>query len=154
TPINDTRAYPTSGCTPDSGAIWSDGTPYSVCITNSQLLHEASVFTTAKGLPNTDLAHLYMYFLPKGVETCFTSSNGVHGGSCSINVTGGFCGYHAFGAPPLVANMNYAAVDSPTGWTCSFDAGSNTGGNETPNSNIDADTEISVTSHEINETIT
>ena len=50
--------------------------------------------------------------------------------------------------------MNYAAVDSPTGWTCSSDAGSNTGGNQSPNSNIAADTEISVASHEISETIT
>jgi hypothetical protein len=154
TPIVDTNAYPTGGCTHDTGAIWGDGTPYSVCITNSQLLNEASVFTTAHALPNTDLAHLYVYFMPKGVETCFSSTNGAHGGTCSINVNGGFCGYHAFSAPPLVANLSYAVVDSPLGWTCSSDAGSNTGGNQSPNANIDADTEISVTSHEINETIT
>jgi hypothetical protein len=95
-----------------------------------------------------------MYFLPKGVETCFTSTNGGGGGSCSINSRPGFCGYHAYAAPPLVADMNYAVVDSPTRWTCSSDAGSNTRSNQTPNGNIDADTEISVTSHEISETIT
>ncbi len=72
TPIVDTDAFPAGGCTADTGAIYSDNTHYSVCITNSQLLHEASVFTTAHGLPNTDLAHLYVYYMPKGVETCFT----------------------------------------------------------------------------------
>jgi hypothetical protein len=155
TPITDTNPFPTNGCTPDSGAIWSDSTPYSKCITNSQLLSEASAFTTAHGLPNSDLAHLYLFFLPKGVETCFTSTNGAGGGACSINYSRpGFCAYHAFAAPPLVASMNYAVVDSPSGYTCSSDGGSNTGGNQTPNSNIHADTEISIASHEIIETVT
>ena len=95
-----------------------------------------------------------MYFMPKHVETCFTSTNGASGGTCSINVNGGFCGYHTFTSPPLVANMSFAVVDSPLGWTCSSDAGSNTGGNQSPNGNIEADTEISITSHEIIETIT
>jgi Phosphate-induced protein 1 conserved region len=155
TPITDTNAFPANGCTPDAGAIYSDSTAYSKCITNSQLLSEASAFTTAHGLPNSDLAHLYVFFLPKGVETCFSSTNGAGGGTCSINYSRpGFCGYHAFAAPPLVADMNFAVVDSPSGWTCSSDAGSNTGGNQTPNGSIDADSEISITSHEINETIT
>ncbi len=154
TPITDADPFPSSGCTPDTGAIWSDGTPYSACITNAQLLAEASAFTTANSLPNNDLAHLYVFFLPKGVETCFTAQNGANGGTCSLNTHPGFCGYHAFNAPPLVADMNYAIVDSPTGWTCSSDAGSNTGGNESPNANIAADSEISIASHEITETIT
>lgn len=153
-PVTDTDAFPTSGCSPDGGQIWSDGTTYSKCITNAQLLSEASGFTAAHGLPNSDLAHLYMFFLPKGIETCFTSTNGAGGGVCSINAQPGFCGYHAFTAPPLVANMNYPVVDSPLGWTCSSDAGSNTGGNQTPNANINADTEISIASHEISETVT
>lgn len=154
TPITDGGHFPVSGCPPDSGAIWADGTKYSECITNAQLLSEAKAFTTSKGLPNTDLAHLYMYFMPKGVETCFSSANGAHGGSCSINANPGFCGYHAFAAPPLVADMNYSVVDSPLGWTCSSDAGSNTGGNQSPNGNIYADSEIDLASHEITETIT
>ena len=156
TPITDTNPFPTGGCTPDVGSIWSDGTAYSACITNAQLLTEASAFTTAQGLPR-DMAHLYMYFLPKGLETCFGSANGAGGGVCSLNAgnpSSGFCGYHAFEAPPLVANMNYAFVDAQTGYTCSSDGGSNTGGNQSPNANIDADTEISVTSHEIIEAMT
>ena len=154
TPIIDTTAFPANGCTPDTGLIYNDNSGYTKCITNAQLLTEANNFTTAKGLPKNDLAHLYMYFLPKHVETCFTSTNGASGGSCSININGGFCGYHAFASPPLVANMNFAVVDSPLGWTCSSDGGSNTGGNQSPNSNIEADTELSITSHEIIETIT
>lgn len=153
-PVIDTNPFPANGCSPDSGTIYNTGTGYTRCITNAQLLAEAKTFTNARSLPNTDLAHEYMYFLPKGLETCFTSSNGAQGGTCSINANGGFCGYHAFSAPPLVADMNYAVVDSPLGWTCSSDAGSNTGGNQSPNGNIDADSEISITSHEINETIT
>jgi len=154
-PITDTTSYPTSGCTPDHGVIWQDGTTYSTCITNNQLVSEAKTFTAAKGLPNQDLAHLYLYLLPEGVETCLGSTNGAGGGICSINANPGFCGYHSFIAPPLVANLNYAVVDSPTNhWTCSSDAGSNTGGNQTPNSDIAADTEISMASHEIAETIT
>ncbi len=153
TPVTDTAKFPANGCTPDSGKIWSDGTGYSKCITNAQLLSEAKTFTTSHKLPNTDLAHLYMYFMPKGVETCYTSTNGAGGGGCSINAKPGFCGYHAFGSPPLVANMTYAVVDSPLGWTCSSDGGSNTGGNQSPNANIDADSEISIASHEISETI-
>jgi hypothetical protein len=154
TPITDAAAFPVNGCTPDTGPIYNDNSGYTKCITNAQLLTEAGNFTTAHGLPKTDLAHEYVYFLPKHVETCFTATNGLSGGDCSININGGFCGYHAFAAPPLVANMNFPVFDSPLGWTCSSDGGSNTGGNQSPNGNLEADTEISITSHEINETIT
>lgn len=154
-PVTDSSPFPASSCIPDTGTIWKDGTTYSKCITNDQLVTEAKSFTTANGLPNQDLAHLYLYFLPEGVETCLGNSNGASGGICSINANPGFCGYHAFIAPPLVANFNFAVVDSPTNhWTCSSDAGSNTGGNQSPSNNIAADTEIGVVSHEISETIT
>jgi Bacterial Ig-like domain len=153
-PIADTTAFPANGCTADTGAIYNDRTGYTKCLTNTQLIAEANKFTTAKALPKSDLAHLYMYFLPKHVETCFTAVNGVNGGSCGINVKGGFCAYHAFEAPPLVASMNYPVIDSPLGWTCGSDGGTNTGGNQSPNGNLDADAQISIASHEIHETIT
>jgi hypothetical protein len=157
TPITDTDPFPPASCAPDTGSVWADGTAYSVCVTNAQLVAEASRFTTAHGLPNSDFTHLYMFFLPKGVETCFSSANGAGGGECSINSgrpAASFCGYHAFASPPLVANMNYAFAGSATGYTCGSEAGSNTPGAQSPNGNIDADTEISVASHEIIETIT
>ena len=158
TPITDTNPLPSGACTPDSGVAWADGTPYSACITSSQLTSEASTFTTAHGLPNSDRAHLYMYFLPEGVETCFSNLNGAGGGSCSLNSAkpaASFCGFHtSYGIAPLVADMNYAFVDSGSGYTCSSDGGSNTGGNQSPNANSAADAEISIASHEIAETIT
>jgi hypothetical protein len=154
-PIIDTDAFPTSGCTPDKGVIWSDGTSYSECVTNSQLFAEAGAITTQQSLP-VDLAHVYMFFLPEGVETCFTASNSAHHGQCSLNGAGNqsFCGYHSSNGSLMITDMNYAFVDSPSGSTCSSDAGSNTAGNESPNGDIDADTEISIASHEISETIT
>ncbi|MHB8466395.1 MAG: PKD domain-containing protein, partial [Acidimicrobiales bacterium] len=154
-PITDTNPLPTGGCSPDSGAVYSDSTPYRACITSAQLLSEASSLVSAQSLPS-DLSHLYVYFLPKGVETCFTTANGSAGGTCSVNsaTTSGFCAYHAFAAPPLVADMNFPVEDDPVNHlTCSSDGGSNTGGNQTPNNNLDADTEISIASHEINETM-
>ena len=96
-----------------------------------------------------------MFFLPEGVETCFSSTKtGPEEDHAASMPQGDYPGSRAFENAPLVADMNYAAVDSPLGWTCSSDAGSNTGGNQTPNGNIAADTEISVASHEISETIT
>jgi hypothetical protein len=159
TPITDTTAFPTNGCAPDTGPIYNDNTGYTKCITNAQLLTEARNFTIGHGLPNQDLAHLYMYFLPKPVETCSTSKDGAQGGTCSINsyginnTQGAFCGYHTYSSSLLIADMNFAVVDSPLGTTCSSDAGSNTGGNQSPNNNIEADTEISITGHEISETV-
>jgi hypothetical protein len=157
TPIVDTDALPTNGCTPDTGHVWSDDTGYSACLTDAQLQSEATSVASANSLP-LDLGHLYMMFLPEGVEVCFTSADGAHHGSCSTNSkTPGFCGYHtssAAASPLLMAAMPYAVVDSPTGYTCSSDGGSNTGGNQSPNGDIAADTEVSVASHETNETIT
>ncbi len=158
-PITDTDPYPTNGCTPDPGVIWSSGSnnTYTKCITDAQLGSEASAYTTAHSL-SKDLAHLYMFFLPEGVETCFTSNDGAQGGACSVNpssgTSGGFCGYHSFAGNPLYADMNYAFVDTPAGFTCASDGASNSGGNQSPNGNIQADTEISITSHETSETIT
>jgi hypothetical protein len=138
-PVTDTNAFPTSGCTPDSGQIWSDGTSYSECITNTQLISEATSFTTAQSLP-VDLAHLYVFYLPKGVESCFTSSDGAQGGQCTANANslnaGSFCGYHTWSGSLLVSDMPYAVVDSRVVPNyivgCSSDLQQNTGGNQTP----------------------
>jgi len=156
TPITDTDPFPSSGCTPDSGTIWGNGGTFSQCITDAQLASEASAFTTANSLPNTDLAHLYFFFLPEGVETCFTSTNGAGGGACNDPYgAAGFCGYHSSAAGPLLySDVNFPFDPAPDGVTCSSDGGSNTSGNQSPNSNIAADTAISITSHETSETIT
>jgi hypothetical protein len=47
------------------------------------------------GLPS-DLAHSYMVFLPKGVESCFDANNGAAHGSCTLNNSfSTFCAYHS-----------------------------------------------------------
>ena len=153
TPLVDTHAFPTSGgCTRDTGAVYSDSTGYSACVTDSQLIAELSSYLTAHSLPR-DLNHLYMVYFPKGVESCFGNANAAGGGDCSLNV---FCGYHsAFGtvaSPAIYASMPYAVPDGANGTTCSSDGGGV--GNQSPNGNLDADTEVSISSHEILEAIT
>ena len=164
TAINDSNAYPTSGgCTADTGQVYSDHSGYSTCLTDSQIRTELATVLTAHSLPS-DLNHLYLVFLPKGVESCFTAQNNAGGGQCTLSATGGaFCGYHsAFGtvsSPTIYADMPYAIADNPVShFTCSSDGGALQGnfsvGNQSPNSNLDADTVIGTTSHEMNEAIT
>ena len=61
-------------------------------------------------------------------------------------------------SPTVYADLPYAIEDSPTsGLTCGSDGGALQGGggvgNQSPNNNLDADTVVSVTSHEMNEAI-
>jgi uncharacterized repeat protein (TIGR02543 family) len=163
TPINDTDTYPTSGgCTADTGAVYSDSSGYSACLTNAQIETEISSVLSAHSLPS-DLNHLYLMYLPKGVESCLATANNTGGGSCTLSSQGGaFCGYHSYFASGLsdtvYADLPYAIADSPSLETCSSDGGTLSGGgtvgNQSPNGNVDADTEISVTSHEIGESLT
>lgn len=162
--VIDTTPYPSSGaCSPDSGQVYDDGTGYSTCLTNTQLTTELATVLATRGLP-TDLNHLYLVFLPKGVESCLGTNNDGQGGTCTLSTAGGaFCGYHSDvlvnSGTILYADLPYAVVDNPVNSeTCSSDAGTLQGGvavgNQSPNNNIDADTEISVVSHEISESIT
>ncbi len=163
-PIVDTTSYPTVGsCTPDSGEVYADGTGYSACLTDTQIISELATVLNAQGLPS-DLNHLYLVFLPKGVESCYDTSNDALGGTCTLSSAGGsFCGYHSDFTQgskiTLYADLPYAVVDNPINTkTCSSDAGALQGdvavGNQSPNNNIDADTEINIASHEISESIT
>lgn len=163
TPINDPDAYPTSGgCTADAGAVYSDSSGYSACLTDAQIETEITSVLSAHSLPS-DLNHIYLIYLPKGVESCVTTANNTGGGSCTLSSQGGaFCGYHSvFGSlvsPTVYADLPYAIEDAPSMETCSSDAGALSGGgpvgNQSPNGNLDADTVISVTSHEISESVT
>jgi hypothetical protein len=54
----------------------------------------------------------------------------------------------------IYANMPYPIYHSPVGYTCGSDAGNFLGGLQSPNHNLDGDTETSPLSHEINEAIT
>jgi hypothetical protein len=149
------------GCTleaADTTGIYADGSGYSACVDDAQLQAEIDSVVAANGLPD-DLSHIYVLYTPKAVESCFlpgeTTSVAPNGQFCTINnqPTAAYCAYHNMDPSSAVyANMPYAIYGSPTGFTCSSDARFPVV--QSPNGNPDADTEISPTSHEINESIT
>lgn len=167
-PVDDHFPMPASGCTVDAADttnIYGDGTGYSSCLDDAQLTGEIQRVIDWGHLPQNDYSHIYVIFTPKGVESCFnpgdtTSTDG--GQACTINhqPTAAYCAYHSmmgsnwpdFGT--IYANMPYPIITSPVGYTCGSDAGNLLGGLQSPNHNLDADTEISPTSHEISEAIT
>jgi hypothetical protein len=103
-----------------------------------------------------NLAHIYVLYLPKAVESCFNAgSTTTSANACTINhqPSAAFCAYHSEATgSSIYANMPYPIYQSSTGFTCGTDG--NFGVVESPNGNPDADTEISPTSHEVNEAIT
>ena len=158
--LTDTANPITSGCTleaSDQTGIYDDGSGYSACVDDAQLQAEVDSVTAANRLPH-DLSHIYVLYLPKGVESCFlpgetTSTAG--GQFCTINhqPTAAYCAYHSTDVNSAVyANLAYPIYLSPVGFTCGSDARFPT--IESPNGNPDADTEVSPTSHEVIEAIT
>ena len=157
--INDTDPLPADGCTleaKDTAGIYADGSGYNACLDDAQLQAEVNSVTAANSLPR-DLTHIYVLYLPKGVESCFFAGSTTNGNTnaCTINnePTAAYCAYHNNQANGGVyANLAYPIYASPTGFTCSSDARFPVV--QSPNGNPDADTEISPTSHEIIEAIT
>jgi len=163
TPIQDTRPLPADGCQlthKDLSGIYSDGSGYDACIDDAQLSQEADHMRAVNGLP-ADLAHVYVMFVPKHVETCFlpgSVATNRHGNQlCTINheKSAGYCAYHTMAGNGMVyANLSFPIHTSPVGFTCGSDARIAFQAIETPNGDPDADTEVSPTSHEIMEAIT
>lgn len=161
--INDTAALPPNGCQlthKDMTAIYGDGSGYDACIDDAQISNEADRVSRNRGLPH-DLAHIYVVFVPKHVETCFLpgSTNTLRKGNqlCTINYekTAGYCAYHTMASDGMVyANLSFPIYTSPVGFTCGSDARIAFRAIQTPNGDPDADTEVSPTSHEIMEAIT
>ena len=156
--IIDTNALPTSGCKVarnDTRNIYKDGTGYNACLDDAQLQAQVNTVTAARGLPH-NLSHIYVLFLPKGVESCFNSGSTLTSANqCTINhqPSATFCAYHSEdSASAIYANMPFPIYQSSIGFTCGSEA--NFGVVESPNGNPDADVEISPTSHEVNEAIT
>jgi hypothetical protein len=153
--VNDTNAFPADGCTVNAGQIYSDDSGYTNCIDNAQIQTEINNVTTAHSFAR-DYEHIYVMFLPKHVETCFQPGNPVNQ-QCTINPTSSsaFCAYHSrFGNSPnftVYANMPFP-IYGTGGSTCSSEASFPT--TESPNSNPDADVEVSPLSHEISEAVT
>jgi hypothetical protein len=127
THINDTTAFPASGCPVLTG--------YTNCLSDAQLQAELTKIITAQSLP-VGGDRIYSVFLPPGVDTCDSP------GSCNSN---SFCGYHSAmtvnGTQVLYSNEPYPNL-----------TGCNTG--QSPNGNPWADTAIKTESHELNEAIT
>jgi len=167
TPVNDTNPLPPSGCNvagADARGIYADGSGYTACLDDAQVNGEAHAVAKANGLPE-NLSHIYVVYLPKHVESCFNpgSSASTSGGqACTINnePTAAYCAYHSFVMPGfsfsntpfelVYANMPFPVYLSKTGFTCGTDVNF-PGVIESPNNNPDADTEVSPSSHEINE---
>jgi hypothetical protein len=171
TPIDDTNPIPADGCTlatKDLTGIYPDGSGYDSCIDDAQVQAETASIVKANNLP-VNLAHIYVLYIPKHVETCFnpgsttSRGHGVNSQACTINhskVPGGYCAYHNMAPNRMVyANLSYPIYHSPLQtalFTCGSDAGIAFGRGhlQSPNGNPDADVEISPTSHEIMEAIT
>jgi len=166
TPINDTHSYPRGDCqvaSNDTSGIYADGTGYSICLDDAQITNEIARVTAAGGLPTNDYTHEYVVFTSKHVESCFNAGSTLtNANACTINhqPSAAYCAYHSMAGPnwpsfgTIYANMPFPIYASGTHYTCGSDAGNFLGGLQSPNHNLDADTEISPLSHEINESIT
>jgi len=124
--IGDGAPFPLSGCKPLHG--------YVACITDAQLRSELRRLTRTRRLL-TDLAHLYVVFLPPEVETTGTD------GSNSVE---DFCAYHG----SFASGDEQILCDNQP-----FDE-SNCGFGQSPNGNAPADNDIGVLSHEMIEVMT
>jgi hypothetical protein len=127
--VVDTTPFPASGCT-DSVAETS------VCLSDAQLQSEVSAVKSRMGWASSPTT-LFFLFTPRGVGSCYDSSN------CAFSQ---YCAYHSsFGSGSTVtlyANQPYTdTVPS------ACDAGQHPNGDE-------ADPTINVASHEHNEAIT
>jgi PKD domain len=145
--VVDSDPFPSNGCAVDAGPVYADNSGYAGCLTDAQLVGEGQSVVSHRGLP-ADLAHLYLIFLPKGVESCFTNAGAAQGGSCSVNPNSNrfsFCGYHSNAGSFIYSDQPFPIYDSPTGSTCSPQYGP---GNQSPNGELDADVELYPVSHE------
>jgi hypothetical protein len=170
-PIDDTNPLPANGCIldhKDLTGIYPDGSGYDSCLDDAQVQAETASVVKANKL-TVNLAHIYVLYIPKHVETCFnpgpttSRGHGLDGQACTINhskLPGGYCAYHTMAPNRMVyANLSYPIYHSPLQtalFTCGSDAGIAFGRGhlQSPNLNPDADVEVSPTSHELMEAIT
>jgi hypothetical protein len=128
------------------------------CVTDQQVQQEISKVIKRRGWPISNTTEFFMFTAPN-IGTCFPATVGEEQSGVETTVTAPlcsfsyFCAYHSAyydstlnsGSQIIYSNMPYAAQTSGNPVTC--DLGSY------PNNNP-ADPEISVTSHEHNESIT
>lgn len=125
----DTSAYPHAGTAADP-------------LTDADIQAEVARAASVNGWTPSSTT-MFFVFTAKGVESCASSTACTPGTSNPV-----YCAYHGYfenaGQPFIYANMPYAAT---WGSSCRVQA-------QSPNSDSDADTEISVTSHEHFEAVT
>ena len=124
--IDDATAFPTD-CTPAGG--------FSACVGDAGLQAELQARLSALGRPIND-QNLYLVMFPAAVETCVGPSE------CSSNV---YCAYHS-GA--FVNNQYLVYGNEP------FPDLQHCAGGQAPNGDPAADAQVSLISHEANESIT
>lgn len=126
---------PANGCAVDTG--------YTACVSDAQMQQEITNVITAQNLTGAaNLGHMFLLFLPPGVESCDNTN------ACSGST---FCGYHgnfnlSSGGTVIWSDMPYLNTQGCTSGqqpNAAADAGSS-----------DADNEIDTLSHEVNESIT
>jgi hypothetical protein len=140
--LDDANAFPAQGGTGCTAA-----TGFTACVTDYELAVELSNTLTSSGKPIDD-THLYLVLLPQGVESCDVSNTNNSNAHCSTGANG-FCAYHnnTTRAPYLI----YASQPFPDLTHC---ADSSNSGPQAPNGDAYADTQVSMISHEANESIT
>jgi hypothetical protein len=135
--IDDTTAYPASGG--HTGCVAQTG--YTVCVSDPDLQTELQSRLTALSKPIND-SNLYLVLFPSGVETCSSAGNS----SCTSNT---YCAYHSSHTVGS-GSMLYANEPYPDLAHCSDPFN----GAQAPNGDPEADAQVSLISHEANETIT
>jgi hypothetical protein len=130
------------------GGSWTDSTAYPHAgtpgdpLTDTDIRASVSRAIAANGWP-TGMSAIYFVFTAPGIESCADSTDCTPGTANPV-----FCAYHGFfnsgGKPVLYANMPYAET-----WTTTCRLFS-----VSPNANLAADSEISITSHEHFEAVT
>ena len=127
---DSTTPFPTGGCTA------TPGHGYTACVTSDQIHTEITKAITAAGQPG-DLSHIYIVLFPPNVQAA-------NGDAKSLEA---YCGIHSdFRAPGATTQTVYSEdVFVPSGNCNIF---------QEPNGSEEADGQIGVISHELNESLT
>lgn len=140
-----------------AGGVNGDQSTTAGCVTDAQLQAEISTVIKQKKWPVSATTEFFMFTAPN-IGTCFPAEEGVDTGVVTTSVTAPlcsfsyFCAYHSAYSDSTISpsqiiysNMPYAAQTAGNPVTCDMES--------YPNGNP-SDAEISVTSHEHNESIT
>ena len=156
TPINDTGPLSASGCkllNKDTSGIYADGSGYNAFSTMPRSSPRPTASLLRMPFRGTSRTPTCCSCLER-IESCFFAGGTSNAkNQCTINhePSATYCAYHSQApSSTIYANMPFPVYLSSTGFTCGTDV-NYAGVVRTPNGNPDADTEISPTSHEVNE---